>query len=91
MWAICYLLLYHLYASAVPLAIGITPSESVDALTKLFTAVKKVLPEGCFHGKGREQGPQGFMIDDSVGLQAALNYVWPQYVLLKLVSSEVWF
>jgi len=67
-----------LYASAVPLAIGITPSESVDALTKLFTAVEKVLPEGCFHGRGREQGPQVFMIDDNAAQQAALNYVWPQ-------------
>lgn len=67
-----------MYDPAVPLAVGITPSESVDALTKLFTAVKKVLPEGCFYGREREQGPQLFMTDDSAAEQAALKNVWPQ-------------
>ena len=67
-----------MYEAAVPLALGITPSDSAKALTTLFTAVKKVLPVGCFCGRGREQGPQVFMTDDSPAVQEALKIVWPQ-------------
>ena len=69
--------------TGVPLAVGITPSESVDALTKLFRLVKRVLPDNSFHHRGRDQGPQLFMTDDSAAEQEALHNVWPELVTLS--------
>ncbi len=63
--------------TGLPLAVGITPSESTEALTCLFNLVKGVLPDGSFFARGREQGPMLFMTDDSAAEQAALRTVWP--------------
>ena len=62
----------------MPLAVGVTPSESVDALTKLFELIKRVLPDNCFYRRGRDQGPQLIMTDDSAAEQEALHSVWPE-------------
>lgn len=64
--------------AGVPLAVGITPSESVEALTKLFSLVKRILPDNCFYRRGRDHGPQLIMTDDCAAEQEALLSVWPQ-------------
>ena len=64
--------------TGVPLAVGITPSESADALTKIFRLVKSILPENCFYHRGREAGPQLIMTDDCAAEQEALQNVWTQ-------------
>ena len=63
--------------SGLPLAVGITPSESTEALSCLFNLVKTVLPDGSFFGRGAELGPRFFMTDDSAAEQAALRTMWP--------------
>jgi len=66
-----------LLISALPLVIGITPSDSEAALTKLFSLMQRVLPDNAFFNRGRSAGPQLFMTDDSATEQLALNNVWP--------------
>ena len=61
----------------LPLAVGITPSESAKALTSAFSLVKQVLSDGSFFSRGRDQGPMLFMTDESAGEQAALRTMWP--------------
>mgnify|MGYP003449819437 FL=1 len=63
---------------ALPLAVGITPSESKEILTSLFTLMKKVLPEDSFYNGGKSVGPEFVMTDDSTSEQAALMNAWPQ-------------
>jgi len=62
----------------IPLAVGISPSESIDALTRLFKLIKQVLPENSFYFRGRDKGPELVMTDDSAAEQGALKNVWPQ-------------
>ena len=69
-------------SAGVPLAVGITPSESVEALTKLFALIKRILPKNCFFRRGCDLGPQLIMTDDCAAEQEALLNVWPQLVLL---------
>lgn len=61
----------------LPLAVGITPSDSTEALSCVFNLVKQILPDGSFFGRGADHGPMLFMTDDSAAEQAALRTVWP--------------
>ena len=62
---------------AVPLVVGVTPSESTKALTRLFRLIKVVLPANSFFNRGPDAGPQLITTDDSAAEQAALKKVWP--------------
>jgi len=66
-----------LLISALPLVVGITPSECEDALTKLYSLIQRILPANAFFNRGPTVGPQLFMTDDSASEQLALNNVWP--------------
>jgi hypothetical protein len=69
-------------AGGFPLAFGIAPSESTDALEKLFRLVQKCIPATAFNGRGPESGPKIFLIDGSLSERHALERVWPQAVIL---------
>jgi hypothetical protein len=77
---------YAVVLPALPLAVGITHSESTSALTCLFECIKSILPEDCFYKRGRVQGPMLVMTDDSAAEQAALRNVWPQSVFETRLS-----
>lgn len=79
-------------AGGMPLAFGITPSESEESLTKLFKLVQKCLPSHAFYGRGPQVGPAVFLIDGSVPEQKALQHVWDSEILLCSfhVLQAVW-
>jgi len=68
------------FVLALPLAVGITPSESVEHLTQLFNLIKTVIPTDSFYDHGSFNGPELFMTDDNVAERTALFNVWPAYV-----------
>ena len=63
--------------SALPLAVGITPSESADGLALLFSLMKAVLPTSAFFHRGRDDGPMLVLTKDNANEHRALFKVWP--------------
>lgn len=71
-------------ASALPLGIVFTFSQSEAALTKAFQLLGTILPTSAFYGRG-EAGPAIFMSDNCGALRSSLHPWFPLADLLLCI------
>ena len=69
-------------ASGVPLAVALTSDEKEETVYKAFETMKEVMPSDAFFGRGSYNGPQIFMVDDSIVEQSAIGRAWPASCVL---------
>ena len=81
--------LFHLVCptpvGALPVGEIITTREDTATIIFALELLKSVLPPGAFYGRGKQEGPQVFMTDDSEVERSALHTAWPQAVLLLCI------